>query len=547
MRWGDYQLRFARPIRWIVAVYGNEIIRFNLAGLESGGMSYGHRFMSKGPVSLTSDADEYIEVMKQHHVLVDPDKRREKILRQADAAAKEKSGNLLSDPQLLEINTFLTEFPSVVCGSFNPRFLSLPQMVLITAMKEHQKYFSVVDDSGKIMPYFLAVNNTLSPKPEIVRKGHERVLEARLSDAAFFYEEDKRDPLEAYVPGLKGVVFHQGMGTLFDKTMRVVSISRFLAKFIDPDLTETAERAAYLSKSDLITQMVGEFPSLQGVMGREYAIVSGETQAVAEAIQEHYLPVRSGGQLPKSLEGSMVSIADKADTICATFALGLQPTGAADPYGLRRAALGILHIIEEKELSVSLQSIIEEGLLQIEDQTSGSITGLSDTILDFFLGRFRNDLISRGFQYDIVDAATQAGFGDIVDCVKRIKALKAVRSMPEFEPLSIAFKRVMNILKGFDGSPIDPGLLEEEQEKALYEAYLDLDEKVSPLCDEKEYKQALMSLLSIKPLADAFFDHVMVMVEDDELRDNRLALLWQISRLFLRVGDLSAIVAKETV
>lgn len=543
MRWGTEHIRFARPVRWIVALYGEEIIPFTIAGVQSGAESRGHRFMSQDTVKLTSDPDEYFVAMERHFVLADPANRRARLIEEAHEAAALAGGSILPDDALVEVNTHLTEFPTAVCGSFDERFLALPREVLITAMREHQKYFAVVNNKGQLMPNFVAVNNTRSPRPELVTQGHERVLRARLTDAAFFFEDDRTHPLGDRVPDLSGMVFHQRLGTLLDKTRRIQSLARYLAKQIDPRILAVAERAAWLAKTDLLTEMVGEFPSLQGTMGREYALLSGERREVAEAIAEHYLPVRAEGELPATLPGVIVSIADKIDTICGSFALGLQPSGTADPYGLRRQALGVLRILLDRHISLSLKALVAETLLLLGDAVAETPSDLAQNILAFFGSRFAHDLATRGFQADVVEAAMRVAFDDVEDCKRRAEALAAVRTRPEFEPLSLAFKRVMNILKGFDGGAIRPSRFDEEAEKDLYAAYLSVEQDVREMLSRQAYEQALATLLSLKPQIDAFFDRVMVMAEDPALKANRLALLWHIARLFLGIGDLSAVAA----
>jgi len=541
MRWGTENLRFARPIRWLVALYGKDIVPFSLAGVKTGFESRGHRFMAPGPIRVSSDLESYIKALERAFVLVDPSARRNRLLQESQNAAAFVRGNVLSDNELVDINTYLTEFPSAVCGSFDKRFLALPRDVLITCMREHQKYFAVVDDKGDLMPHFVAVNNTLSPRPELICKGHERVIRARLSDADFFFKEDLKRPLEEFIPGLSGMIFHQRIGTVLDKIHRVKALARYLAEQLAKDNISVIERAAWLCKADLLTEMVGEFPSLQGIIGREYALLSGESREVADAIEEHYMPVRSDGKLPGSLSGALLSIADKMDTICGTIAIGLKPSGTADPYGLRRLALGVLHIIEERSLSFSLKALIAEASHRLENQFSDISKGLTGDVITFLKRRFFYDFTARGIDHDLVEAATRVEFDDVQDCVLRLKALASVRSMPEFEPLSIAFKRVMNILKGFEGGTVNPSLLEEMEEKALYEVYISVEKKVGVFFQGREYEQALVTLLSLKPQVDSFFDHVMVMTDNLDVRANRLALLWSIACLFSRIGDLSAI------
>ncbi len=555
MRWGTGKFRFARPIRWIVSLLGNEVVPFEAAGLFSDRITYGHRFMSKGPIILESASfEEYKGLLKEAFCICDVITRKETLVEGAQEAVRAYSGYLLEDNELLELNTFLTEFPSAVCGSFDEKFLRLPDPVLITCMKEHQKYFAVTDRDGKLMANFVAINNTLSSKPDLVKNGHQRVLTARLSDAEFFFKEDTRRNLEDFVPELAGMIFHQGLGTLLDKTQRVQKISEFLASELSPRDLQTVRRAAWLCKADLCTEMVGEFPTLQGIMGREYAMLSGEDPTVASAIKEHYLPIRSGGELPRTMPGVLLSIADKIDTIVSTFAIGLKPTGTQDPYALRRQALGIIHILLARKLDLSLKALINESINTLGGVLSEIPASLHDDITGFFKKRYTIDLISRGLDYDVVEAAVRADFDSLFDCYQRALAINAARNLPEFEPISIAFKRVMNILKGFPGGEVDNNLFEEPQEKVLHGAFIQVKEQIYPLLrpetgqtcpDAEQYKEALLLLLSLKPHIDDFFDNVMVMVEDEKLRENRLALLWMIAKLFLKIGDLSTIVVTE--
>ena len=542
MRWGTEELRFARPIRWLVALYGEDIVPFSLAGVETGSESRGHRFMAPEAIRVPSNPEGYIKALGGVFVLADPSVRRNRLLKEARNATASVSGNILSDDELVDINTYLTEFPSAVCGSFDKRFLALPRDVLITCMREHQKYFAVVDYNDDLMPHFVAINNTRSPRPGLVCEGHERVLRARLSDAEFFFKEDLKRPLDAFVADLSGMIFHQRLGTVLDKIHRVKALAHYLAKQVAQDKVKEVERAAWLCKADLLIEMVGEFPSLQGIIGREYALLSGESQEVANAIEEHYMPVCSGGELPESLPGALLSIADGMDTICGTIAIGLKPSGTADPYGLRRLALGILHIVEERSLSLSLKALVAEASHQLENQLSEVSKELTTEVITFFKRRFSYDLTAKGMDHDVVEAATKVEFDDVKDCILRARALAAVRSRPEFEPLSTAFKRVMNILRGFEGGAVNPLLFEADEEKALYEVYLSVEKKVGVSLESRDYEQALVTLLSLKPQVDSFFDHVMVMTEEIDVRANRLALLWNIACLFLRIGDLSAIV-----
>lgn len=543
MRWNSPDLRFARPIRWIAAVFGDEVIEFSLDGLKSGKLSRGHRFMANELFEVSADFDEYKQRLQDRYVVVDQIARKDLTWKQVVDAAQTVHGKPVEDDELLELNTHLVEYPSVVCGGFSSDFLRLPKEVLITSMREHQKYFAVVDATGCLLPHFIAVNNTKSPRPELVQNGHERVLRARLTDAAFFFDEDLKQPLADYVDGLKGVIFHQELGTLFDKTNRVEEIAVYLAQKFAPELVEFCKRTAFLCKADLVTQMVGEFPTLQGVMGREYALRSGESQEVALAIAEHYLPSKSGGELPTTMSGAIVSIADKIDTVVSMFSVGLQPTGAADPYALRRLALGILHILIDKGIFLSLKELIAKAIDTLINNKKIQISStLHDDVLVFFQRRFVADLQAKGYAPEIIEAAVRAEFDDPLDAMLRIKALSAMRVSPDFVPLGILFKRVMNILKGVSiQGEVDEKLLSEPAEIALYQKYMPVKTAVTPLMEQREYEQALRQLLTIKPEIDAFFDRVMVMVEDADIKNNRLSLLNGIAALFLRIADMSVI------
>ncbi len=554
MRWGNEKVKFARPVRWILALCGNEIIPFSFGDAKSDRKTFGHRFASPESIDLESASYEvYLSRLKRAYCLVDIRERLQILKQDALKQAQKAGGTVLKDKELEELNTFLTEFPWAICGSFSPAFLSLPDAVLITCMKEHQKYFAVVDQKGKLLPNFIAINNTPSDKPELVKKGHERVLGARLADADFFFKEDTKKKLEEFVQELGGMVFHKGLGSLLDKTDRIGRLAEFIAHKLGYQQIDKIKRAAYLCKADLCTEMVGEFPTLQGVIGKEYALISGEDPDVAVAIEEHYLPIRSGGRLPETVPGLILSIADKIDTITATFGLGLKPSGNQDPYALRRQALGIINILIDKEMVLSLSELIDETISCLQEFLPKLPSSLKDDVIKFFKKRFKNELISRHIDYDVIDAAIAADFDSIFDCYQRVLALKAVRRQPEFEPISIAFKRVMNILKDFHGGTIRPELFRDPEEKILYDAFQQIKEQISPLVSPQgadhpplaeQYQRALMLLLSLKPHIDNFFDNVMVMVEDENLKTNRLSLLWLISKLFLKIGDLSYIVTE---
>ncbi len=540
MKWEESGFRFVRPIRWLLVLFGKEVVPVKVAGVESANFSYGHRFMSPDPIQLNeADFATYTSSLLNAYVVVELKERKDRVIEECINAANSCHGNLVEDTELVDINSNLTEYPTAVCGEFDKDFLRLPRPVLVTCMREHQKYFAVDDGNGNLLPYFIAVNNTLSPRPELIIKGHERVLRARLSDAAFFFDEDTKKPLEEFVPELKGVTFQRGLGSLFDKARRMEALAIHLSELLCPEKKKEAARAALLAKADLVTEMVGEFPTLQGTMGKEYALLSGEKQEVAVAIEEHYMPLRSGSNVPGTVLGTVIALADKIDTISAIFATGERPTGTTDPYGLRRHALGILHILEEKALDISLKALIAEAVLQIESQLKKNFSDLEADVLEFLKNRFVHDQVSRGMDADAVEAVVDTGFDKVPDSIKRIEALMEIRQKADFEALSLAFKRVMNILKKFEGGGVRPELLKEKAEKDLFHHYMTIEQNVRNFIGQQRYFEALETLLDLKPSIDTFFDNVLVMADDEEIRHNRLGLLHIIAELFLEIGNLS--------
>ncbi|RJX31416.1 MAG: glycine--tRNA ligase subunit beta [Desulfurivibrio sp.] len=538
MRWGAFRASFARPIQWLLALFGGQVVDFAINDLAAGNTTRGHRFMAPQETPVTDFAD-YLAVLRRQYVLVDMNERRAMVDSEVTKAAAEAGGNIVADSDLLDTITNLVEFPVGVKGSFDDKFLALPPEVLITSMRVHQKYFTVADKSGRLMANFVAVNNTRIDDRQLAAAGHERVLRARLEDALFFFKEDKQRRLEDILQDLSGVVFQAQLGTMLEKTQRLEKLTAFLCSRIAPDLLANSVRAARLAKADLVTSMVGEFPTLQGVMGKYYALHQGETAEVAEAIQDHYLPVRAGSELPGNIPGALISIADRLDTIAGCFGIGKVPTGTTDPYGLRRHALALLHIIADRSFSLSLSACIDEALALYNDRLTEERQQTAKAMLDFIRGRYMNDLISKGIAQEAVEAVLSTSFDDIVDCRKRIDALLSISSRETFTLLAGAFKRVINIIKEHADDQVSPDLLQEEAEKKLYAAYLEVRDQVEPLVREKDYAQALEKILAMKEPVDAFFDTVMVMSEDNRLRKNRLSLLAAIARLFLRIGDFS--------
>lgn len=539
MRWGSQDVRFARPVHWIVALFDGIVVPFNFGNINSGNVSRGHRFMANQPFPVR-DFAHYQEECERHFVIPDPERRKEIIRRETHRVAKSTGGHLLPDEELLEQVTFLVEYPSAVAGTFSPEFLKVPKEVLITSMRSHQRYFSIVDGNGKLLPGFITINNTLTEDPSVVVKGNERVLRARLSDARFFFEEDKKVKLDERVETLKKVVYQQKLGTSFEKMERFRALAEGLADKLNPAVKPQASRAAWLCKADLVSGMVGEFPEVQGIMGREYALLEGEDAAVANAIAEHYLPNQAGGELPASDIGAFVSIADKLDTICGCFGVGLIPTGAADPYALRRATIGIISIILDRDYRLSLPALIGQAMELLSAKLTRPPEQVAIDVLEFFRGRFVN-LLANDFAGDTVDAAVAAGFKDLVDVRARIAALAQFKDHPDFEPLAGAFKRVGNIIKGGTDAPVDPALFQDEAEKALYEAFQAVNSDVTAKTAAGDYLEALTGIATLRTPVDTFFDKVMVMADDERVRTNRLALLTAIARMFGRIADFSRI------
>lgn len=541
MRWGDLDARFARPIHWIVALFDGIVVPFSFGNIESGTMSRGHRFMGNQPFPVR-DFAHYLDECERHFVIPDPARRKEIICREIIRVAKAAGGRVLPDEELLEQVSYLVEYPSAVHGTFSPDFLEVPREVLITSMRSHQRYFSIVDDNNKLLPGFITINNTLTEDPSVVVKGNERVLRARLSDARFFFEEDKKVPLENRVESLKSVVYQAKLGTSYEKMERFRALAEELADRLNPAVKAKAGRAAFLCKADLVSGMVGEFPEVQGIMGREYALLQGEDGEVAAAIAEHYLPTQAGGELPASDIGAFVSVADKLDTICGCFGVGLIPTGSADPYALRRSALGIINIILDKGYPVSLRSLVDKALDLLAAKLTRKREEVFADVMNFFLGRFVNLMADR-YPADVVDAVVAVSFEDLVRAAAKIKALAEFKGRPDFEPLAVAFKRVCNIVKEPVEASVDEQLFRDGAETELHRAYQSVAGAVTAKVAGEDYLAALTEIAALKGTVDDFFDKVMVMAEDERVRTNRLALLQEVKGLFRDIADFAKIAA----
>ena len=541
MRWGAGPFTFARPIQWLLALHDGNTVSFTHEGMVAGNTTRGHRFMANSEFTVSGPHD-YEQVLADAFVQVNQDARRESVQKEIERAVAEtlagQDAQIAVDEGLLDTVCNLVEKPYGVCGSFDEKFLQLPSEALITSMREHQKYFPVIDSNGALLPYFVAVNNTEVKDVALTRTGHERVLRARLEDAFFFFATDKEKPLATRFDALTGIIFQAQLGSMLEKTSRVEKLAALLAEHYAPENVDDAVRAAHLCKADLLTEMVGEFPSLQGNMGASYAANDGETDAVSIAIREHYLPKRAGSALPQSGVGAVVALADRFDTMSGCFGIGQLPTGTKDPFGLRRISLAIIHIIEGFKWSLSLSDLVYKALSLYGDKVDGSQETVA-LVVEYVRDRFINDQISSGADAEAVDAVTSVAFDDVIDCKQKIAALAAIRSEDAFSVLAASFKRIRNIIKENSATEVDEALFTEEAEKGLASAYASVAQTVTPLLQEAKYEEALSAMLELKSPVDAFFDTVMVMDDDEAIRQNRLNLLTAISSLFLQVGDIS--------
>jgi glycyl-tRNA synthetase beta chain len=541
MRWGDLHAEFVRPVHWVVLLFGDEVIDTEVLCVKSGRDTRGHRFHHPAPIFLGEPA-AYAPILETTgRVIAEFAKRREAIRAQVMEAAEQAGGKAIIDDELLDEVTGLVEWPLAVVGSFEQRFLEVPPECLISAMKGHQKYFHMVDHEGTLMPNFITVSNIESHHPDYVREGNERVIRPRLTDADFFWNQDRKQKLEARIESLKSVVFQKQLGTIHDKSARVAAIADQIAAIIDGDSSH-ARRAALLAKCDLMTEMVGEFPELQGIMGRYYAIHDGEPAEVAEALDEQYMPRFAGDQLPRGRTGQALAIADKLDTLIGIFGIGQLPSGDKDPFALRRAALGALRIIIEQGLDIDL--------LEMLGHAAEANAGLFDNsqvttqVFDFMMGRLKAYYHDAGVAPDTFEAVLAQRPTRPTDFDARLRAVTAFRQLPEAESLAAANKRISNILrKAEEAIPatVDTGLLQEDAERSLNAQVEAMAKTVAPLYAARDYEAALKQLAGLREVVDSFFDKVMVMADDAAVRGNRLALLKRLSGLFLEVADLSVL------
>lgn len=546
MHWEGGELRFVRPIRWLLALWDSEVVPFKLDSIKVGNKTWGHRFLSERNPLIVKRVDEYEQLLvKSGKVVVDHRKRRDLILEQIKKIAAQQGGKAVVDEETFQEVIHLVEYPHAVYGSFPQEFLSLPRQVLVTAMEAHQRYFPVEDEEGRLKPGFIAIHNGDENFAELITRGHQRVLQARLADAKFFFEEDQKISLRQRTNKLKGVIYQEKLGTLLQKVMRTQRLSALIADILEvgQDVKSCAEQASYLCKSDLVTDMVVEFPVLQGAMGQEYALLSGEPAEVATAIYEHYLPRSAGDRLPSSLAGKIVSLADRIDTIVGSLAIGLIPTGSEDPYALRRQAQGVVLIALENQFTLPLEKLVSVCLEMLKEQKVEFDTAETyKEVESLFRQRMRQTLLARGLSYDIADAVLSGKLGDILDTYKRAESLKKFRDKAEMDDLLTAFYRCNNLARPEIGSSVKKEIIAEEEESQLAHA---LDRAASELAHtigESNYEQAIKILSGLRPAIDTFFDKVLVMADEERLRRNRLALLNKAVELFQAVADFTKIV-----
>lgn len=538
MRWGESSLRFARPIHWILALLDRDVIPFSLESLQSGGTTRGHRFMSPGEATVDHPR-EYLEVCRTLYVIADPKERSEVIQQEAAGRARSLGGRLLEDPELLKTVTNLVEYPVVVAGSFQKEFLELPREVLITAMREHQKFFSIQAENGSLLPYFLNIANLRPSSLETIQKGNQRVLRARLSDARFFFQEDAKHSLQERLEKLSGIIFHAKLGTMMEKVERVRSLALALARKLEPSWASQVDRAALLCKSDLTTEMVKEFPSLQGIMGMHYALLQGETKEVAEAIREHYLPAFAGDRIPSGPVGAMVALADKLDTVAGCFAAGDPPSGAGDPLGVRRAALGILRILLERGYRLDLAPVLRQALELVARKVGEVSNETLEEILAFFKVRLENLWISQGHDGAAVQAILGSALEDLPQGLAKLEAMEKFMQEENFTDLALSFKRVLNIVGEHLPGEVDPSLFSEPEERELLELVCWAESKLPERMEKSQHLEALQDLAAQRKKLDGFFDAVLVNDPDPRLKLNRLNMLARLAKVFLRLADFS--------
>ena len=544
MRWGSGELRFARPIRWLLALFGSQVLPLEFGGIKAGNSTRGHRFLALEPITI-EEPSQYLTRLEEAWVIADQDQRRELIRKQVAELAAAHGGKVPENNELLEEVTYLVEYPTALYGRIDEEYMQLPAEVLITSMREHQRYFPVTDTTGPLLPGFIAVRSGTREHLDTVRAGNEKVLRARLDDAAFFWTEDQKLSLAARRETLERVVFLEGLGSIGHKVERLIGLTGWLAEHLGAEtwVKARAQRAASLAKSDLVTQMVNEFPELQGIMGEKYALAAGEEEAVAQAIGEHYRPRFAGDALPRTSEGILVALADKIDIICGCFIADLIPTGSQDPYALRRQAQAICNLALEKELPLSLSALVAETyrLYQGKFPLAKALDTVQAEIMDFFRQRLRFTLTEMGITYDVIEAVLAAGIDQPAEVGKRALALAAFRQQEDFAALLTAYIRAANLAQKGEGGVVREDMFTEQAERDLWAGIQQARQEIAAAGDD--YASAFQVMAGLRPAVDAFFDAVMVMAEDPAIRRTRLALLGSVVALMDGIADLSKIVA----
>ncbi|KUG04338.1 glycyl-trna synthetase beta chain [hydrocarbon metagenome] len=542
MRWAYYQTRFARPIRWLLLLFGDKLIELEIENIKSGKVTWGHRFLGQGALKV-NHADEYFQALRENYVILDQEERRAMIWEQVQEIAQKQGGKAMENPELLEEITYLVEYPHAFYGQFSSSYLEVPPEVLTTSMIEHQRYFPVYDTAGALMAGFIGVRNGTDYCLDIVRAGNERVIKARLEDALFFWKEDTKKPLQDMTPGLSNVLFHERLGTIMDKVDRITALACYIGQETALSQESRLVRAAYLCKADLTSSMVYEFPELQGIMGRYYARESGEEAEVSQAVFEHYLPRSAGDELPETPTGIVLSLSEKIDNLVGCYAIGIKPSGSQDPYALRRQALGIVNIIINKNLKLDLQDVLSKayaGFSRINPEQS-----LEDTVkevIDFILQRMRGVLMEKNIAYDVIDAVFMPAILDITDIYDRAVCLQQFKTRPEFDDLMVVFNRSHNLSRKWQSNEVQFNKLIDASEIKLYEHLKQVQSEVESAVRAGEYDLALKTIASLRPDVDNFFEAVMVMVDDEVLKNARLGLLKSISDLCRFIADFSKIV-----
>jgi glycyl-tRNA synthetase beta chain len=546
MRWGNYDFKFVRPIRWLVALFGSDIVPMEITNVKSGHTTRGHRFL--GGETIIEEPSQYVEKLREQHVIVDVAEREQLILKQINGLAAEKNWEIAVKEDLLEEVLFLVEFPSVLFGTFDPTFLNIPQEVLITSMREHQRYFPVLSSDGKLLPFFVTVRNGNLVSIEQVAKGNEKVLRARLSDAKFFYAEDQKLKIGTALKKLETIVYHEELGSVSDKVRRIEATASKIAAALQLESQAAADidRTAAICKFDLVTQMVYEFPELQGIMGEDYARKAGEREDVAQAINEHYQPRFAGDRAPASIVGAVVSLADKIDTIVGCFSIGIIPTGSQDPYALRRQAAGIVQIILAHGLKLPLDMLFDLSLSVHSGKTmKREASAIRIDLYEFFALRVKNVLSEQGTRYDVVDAVMASGYKDLTQTVNRAAAVTAAAAgnrKEDFKNVVDALNRVCNLASKAASNEVKPELFIEDAEGELYRVWQSVSNSINTAVDNNDSARAIAKLTEMKNAINTFFDRVMVMAEDEAIKSNRLALLACIAGSIGRVADFSKLV-----